>query len=217
MEDFAMDAIMTLEAEQPTRPVVNKGKALAGERAWVETVKTDIEAALARQGITVQTGYRLPYAVQIASYRNSDGSAVPAPVTRSHGYQTDMLIAEQIEGTEDWVPRVVVEFKLGDVTTHDALTYSAKAATHKSVHPYLRYGIVIGAYKGQVPLRLIRHGLHLDFMVTLASKELTATDRDRLAGVLRDEILASQTMSAMLAAKSNIWLVHKKLEVRSEG
>jgi hypothetical protein len=38
---------------------------MSAERDWVETVKADIEAALARKGlarkITVRTGYRLPY------------------------------------------------------------------------------------------------------------------------------------------------------------
>jgi hypothetical protein len=64
----------------------------------------------------------------------------PAPcqlvVDKPYGYQTDLLISERLDDGEDWTPRVVVEFKLGSVTTHDALTYSAKAATHKNVHPY---------------------------------------------------------------------------------
>ncbi len=43
-----------------------------------------------------------------------------------------------------WKPRVVVEAKLGKVTTNDAITYSQKASTHRAVHPYLRYGIMLG-------------------------------------------------------------------------
>jgi len=189
---------------------------MSGERAWVETVKADIETALAQQGITVETGLRLPYAVHVTGYRSaSDGLSVADPVIRSHGYQTDLLIAERLKGDGNWVPRVVVEFKLRSVSTHDALTYSAKAATHKNVHPYLRYGIVIGAYDGQVPVRLIRHGQNFDFMVTLASETLSNTDRDRLVGVLRSEVQASQTMSRLLSEKSDIWLLHKKLVVAS--
>jgi hypothetical protein len=162
---------------------------MAGERAWVETVKSDIEAVLAGKNITVETSHRLPYAAYVANYRSKPGElAVGEPVTKSHGYQTDLLIAERLGTAGDWVPRVVVEFKLGGVTSHDALTYSAKAATHKNVHPYLRYGIVIGGYRGPVPQRLIRHGQHFDFMVTLASEKLTDTDRERLVGLLRDEV-----------------------------
>jgi len=158
---------------------------MSRERDWVEAVKNDIEDTLTRQGITVAIGYNLPYAFQVGSYRTSSDEpptnrkrALPEPVTVSHGYQTDLLIGEQLD-TNVWVPRVVVEFKFGAVTTHDALTYSAKAATHKNVHPYLRYGIVIGGFEGQVPRRLIRHGDHFDFMATLASRSKKLSERDR--------------------------------------
>jgi hypothetical protein len=189
---------------------------MSAERAWVETVKADIGAAFAQQDIIVETSRRLPYAVHVASYRNTDGEAAFAdPVTTSHGYQTDLLIAERLEGSTNWVPRVVVEFKLGKVSTHDALTYSAKAATHKNVHPYLRYGIVIGSYDGPVPRRLIRHGHQFDFMVTLASEKLTETDRNRLVQLLQDEVHASRTMNTLFSGKSDVWLVHRKLATAS--
>src|SRR4051812_33602485 len=141
---------------------------MSREREWVERVKADVERALAGSGLTVETGYRLPYALQVAGYKKQAGELRAEGVTKHHGYETDLLIAEQ-EKTH-WVPRVVVEFKLGRVSTHDALTYSAKAATHKQVHPHLRYGIVIGGYDGPVPQRLLRHGNNFDFMLTLASE-----------------------------------------------
>jgi hypothetical protein len=189
--------------------MVNRGaQPMSGERAWVETVKADIEAALPR--LIVVTGHRLPYAFHVDSYRGKFGDQ-GAPESKAHGYQTDLLIAEQLDA--GWVPRVVVEFKLGSVTTHDALTYSAKAATHKNVHPNLRYGIVIGRFGGPVPRRLIRHGHHFDFMMTVAAEKLTTQDRNRLAQLLTDEVQASQTMSTLLAEKSKIRLLHRKLEV----
>ncbi len=149
------------------------------------------------KGIIVETSHRLPYAVFVTSYEGKPGqSAVREPITKSHGYQTDLLIAEQLDA-EQWIPRVVVEFKLGKINTHEALTYSAKAATHKDVHPYLRYGIVIGRYSGPVPQRLLRHGHHFDFMVTLASEKLTDTDRERLVQLLRKEVNASRMLSTL--------------------
>ncbi len=60
-------------------------------------------------------------------------------------YQTDLLISDATE--EAWTPRVVVECKLGRVSTHDALTYSTKASTLQHPPPYLRYGILIGGLK----------------------------------------------------------------------
>ena len=76
----------------------------------------------------------------------------------------------------DWVPRVVVEFKLG-FTTHDALTYSAKAATHKNIHPYLRYGVVIARGKAReaISSKMMRHGHNFDFMLILESAEFWVT------------------------------------------
>jgi hypothetical protein len=125
---------------------------MSSERDWVETVKLSVKAELARKRLTVATGHRLPYSMHVSAYNSKDdGLAVTDPVTETYGYQTDLLIAEQQEAAAQWVPRVVVEFKLGSVTTHDALTYSAKAATHKNVHPYLRYGIIIGGLDGPVP------------------------------------------------------------------
>lgn len=80
--------------------------------------------------------------------------------------QTDLSIVEHIDA-ERWTPRVVVEAKLGSVTTHDAITYSEKAATHRSVHPYLRYGIMLGEREHHpLPGRLYRHGAQFDFMVS---------------------------------------------------
>jgi hypothetical protein len=82
---------------------------MSGERDWVETVKADIDATLARKGITVRTGYRLPYSRQVFSYRSNSNEPVGE---QSHGYQTDLLISEQLAGTDNWAPRVVVEFKV---------------------------------------------------------------------------------------------------------
>jgi hypothetical protein len=124
----------------------------SGERKWVASLKADIDVAFERQNVIVQIGDPLLYTLHVSSYHSE--STKPRK-TSQNAYQTDLLISEQFTGSTDWVPRVVVEFKLGTVTTHDALTYSAKAAMHKNVHPYLRYGIVIGKHPKPVPRRLI--------------------------------------------------------------
>ena len=88
--------------------------------------------------ITVDAGRRLTYAYEIGRY-DTDGPKQP----RSAGYQTDLLVYDSYPNGE-WVPRVVIECKTDSVTTHDTLTYSTNAQTHKHVHPYLRYGLLIG-------------------------------------------------------------------------
>lgn len=186
---------------------------MSDEREWVKTVKAALKAEFRGGDLFVETDQRLPYAIPIASYSDRDGAPnlTDPKSERPHGYQTDLLIAEKLAGTTRWVPRVVVEFKLGRVGTHDVLTYSAKAATHKSVHPYLRYGIVIGKYEGPIPGRMIRHGHQFDFMVTLASEKLSKLDRERLVDLLKDEIAASRIIADMNANNANVHVLHRKL------
>lgn len=136
-----------------------------GEVAWVARLRPQLEAALQSlsfQGtkVRVDTGYRLPYAYEVTRY-NED-----APDRqRIARYETDLLVYDDLPEGKLWVPRVVVECKIKGVTTHDALTYSSKAATHKHVHPYLRYGPLIDSYGSAVlPARLVRHGAYFDFM-----------------------------------------------------
>lgn len=186
---------------------------MTSEREWVETVKLDISKSFSDEGLTVETQKRLPYAYYAMGYSEQQGkSHALQDRFGSPGYSTDMIITEPL-GSSAWIPRVVVEFKLGSVTTHDALTYSAKAATHKSVHPYLRYGIVIGKHAGPVPRRLTRHGQQFDFMLTLESEKLSRSDRGRLIQLLMEEVDASRVMSNLMVGKSRISLFHRKLVV----
>jgi len=195
-----------------------RDKTMSTEKEWVEGLRGDIEKMMDGQNISVRIGVKLPYRIHIASYSDK------APNEEPHqDYQTDLLLAEPINNNSgNWVPRVVVEFKLGHekkgsgtgINTHDVLAYSAKAASHKSLHPYLRYGIIVGGYPREIPKRLIWHGHQFDFMVTLASQDkLTARERDTLCELLQDEVRASRDMSTLLLSKPkhNIRLVHRKL------
>ena len=130
-----------------------------GETAWVRTLlprlQRDLQSCAERDScVGVEAGRRLAYANEISGYDADTDEPHPS---RRPGYQTDLLVFDQSRDKKSWVPRVVIECKVVGVTTHDALTYGAKAATHKHVHPYLRYGILIGDYGTAVPARLVRH------------------------------------------------------------
>jgi hypothetical protein len=57
---------------------------MSSERAWVETVKADIEGALRQERVTVATSHRLPYAFHVDSYRSKVGElAVSDPEPKS--------------------------------------------------------------------------------------------------------------------------------------
>lgn len=85
------------------------------------------------------------------------------PMRGDSAFQTDLCVFEQ--KADVLIPRVVLEFKT-NITTHDVITYSAKARKHKQVYPYLRYGVVISKQK-TVPGRLFVHNESLDFAAAL--------------------------------------------------
>jgi hypothetical protein len=90
------------------------------------------------------------------------------PVRGDSAFQTDLCVFEAKSQTVE-IPRVVLEFKVR-ITTHDVLTYSAKARKHKQVYPYLRYGLVVSD-EAIVPRRFFVHNESLDFFAALRGIE----------------------------------------------
>ena len=166
------------------------------EKEWVKSIIPDIEQLLKKsdKNIHVVDGHRLSYANEVLTY----GSDNKPDDQKSIGYETDILIYEQLNET-NWKPRVVIETKLGSVTTHDAITYSQKAQTHKYVHPYLRYGILIDDREHYpLPGRLFRHGQHFDFMLAWKSIKVDKKEFKRLVDIIIEEIQASRTLDEIL-------------------
>lgn len=156
------------------------------EKEWVALIVEFLRPKLADK-CDAKIGYRLPYSLEIVRY--SDEATITQPIA----YQTDILITE--EDDNGWLPRIVIEAKIGNVTTHDAITYSQKAANHKAVHPYLRYGIILGAWKDSaLPGRLFRHGAHFDFMFAFAGTEPSQVEGERFVSLIENEIGSSRTL-----------------------
>jgi hypothetical protein len=89
------------------------------------------------------------------------------------------------------LPRVVLEFKAG-ISTHDVLTYSAKARKHKQVYPYLRYGVVV-SHESVVPHRFFIHNEALDFFAALKNTEKKRLG-DFFSRLIKREVETSQRM-----------------------
>lgn len=83
------------------------------------------------------------------------------PSRGSSAFQTDICICEVINGLQ--YPRVVVEFKT-KITSHDVITYSAKAEKHKSIYPCLRYGL-LASEEPYTPSKLFVHNEGMDFFI----------------------------------------------------
>ena len=143
--------------------------------------------------IFVDDQKKLPYAFEVKSYNE-----------KSHGrrninkYATDLLIYEKLD-ENNWKPRIVIEGKINSVTTHDAISYSQKASSHKNVHPYLRYGILIGNRKHYpLPGRLFRHGENFDFMVSFKKYEPSEKEWDNFINIVEKELRISNKLEEML-------------------
>lgn len=167
------------------------------EREWVESIIGDIQNSLQvhlGNNIEVTSGFKLSYTNEVLSYRK-EGLAEDV---RTVKYETDIIIKEIINN-DLWKPRVIIETKLGSITTHDAITYSQKANTQKQVHPYLRYGILIGK-RDHYPLpgRLFRHGQNFDFMQSWKGEKALESEMKTLVDILVAEIQASRTLEEIL-------------------
>jgi hypothetical protein len=190
---------------------------MATEKEWVISLEARLtgvfqESDLDDCQVRVCAHERLTYAYEVLSY-DKEARRVPC----SSGFQTDLLIYDTNQ-REDWIPRVVVECKQG-ITTHDALTYSTKAALHKQVHPYLRYGILIGGYDTALPGRLIRHGAYFDFMMFWSSQDPTREEWEEFISVLTEEVKASRILKTLLTgtrsrSRMKFWLLHRALRLR---
>ena len=164
------------------------------ETEWVEFVADAVRGGIAGsdQSLKIETQLKLPYGYEIRAYRQER-----EPESEAIEFATDFIVVENLDG--GWKPRVVVEAKVGSVTTHDAITYSQKAANHRAVFPYLRYGIMIGNRQHYpLPGRLYRHGTQFDFMISFQRYEPSPREIAAFRGVLMAEVEASQALERMI-------------------
>jgi len=163
------------------------------ENEWTETIKELLQSSELGEGIEVSTLTKLPYTMEVTSFTLDF-----EPETRSSlPFETDLLIYEK--SAEVIVPRVVIEAKFGSITTHDAITYSYKAQSHKSIIPFLRYGIMIGN-RGHYPLpgRLFRHGSNFDFMISFCGEKANDSEKKSFVELVKKEILYSKQLEEII-------------------
>ena len=174
------------------------------ERQWVNGFIKRLDDELAKTTqkgfvMSARDGTKLAYACEIQKY-GPDGT----PVITTNKYETDILISD-ISTDGSWIPRVIVECKLKKVTTHDALTYSAKASSHRAVHPYLRYGFLAGGRTDYaLPARLIRHGQQFDFMISWKEMKASPTEWKSFCSLIVEEAEASRKMQLLLTDNRSI-------------
>jgi hypothetical protein len=154
---------------------------LMNEQEWVDLITRKLKASFVGSSLLIEQGKMVPYAHEVLYY-----SATGKPYYRQRKYETDILISD-IAADNTTKPRVIIEAKIKSVTTHEAITYSQKAFAHKHIHPYLRYGIILGKHHS-LPGRLFRHGVHFDFMQSFVDFEPTAAEWENFLRIVKDEI-----------------------------
>jgi hypothetical protein len=192
---------------------------MVNERTWASELGERLQKALntklpQNSNIRVDAHRRIIYAHEVENYEGEN------PIrSRNSYFETDISVwDERDDGT--FTPRVVIETKLRKVSTHDALTYSTKASSHKQVHPYLRYGILVGEYGDRpLPGRLFRHGAYFDFMVIWDKLRSTSIEWRDFLSLIISEIKTSCTIEEMLRKnrmkrRPNIRLIYRQLKMK---
>lgn len=187
------------------------------ENEWTSSICEKLKEFLEPEGLYADTLQKIPYSQEIIRYSDEWEPEYLTP-TR---FETDLVIYEKAEGKN--IPRVIVEAKLRNVTTHDAITYSYKAEKHKNITPYLRYGIMIGDRKKYpLPGRLFRHGTNFDFMFSFSGTEPSKEEWDSYIEMLLKEVDYSRVMEEMLhdsrsSDRKHYYMLQKQLVLKEFG
>ena len=161
------------------------------ENEWTRSIADKLEPVIAP--LRISTLQKIPYLREIEAY-----SLDWTPVDREpESFETDMIIYEESAGAI--VPRVIIESKLGTITTHDAITYSHKVEMHKAVTPFLRYGVMLGNRTTYpLPGRLYRHGTNFDFMFSFVGVEPQDYEWASFVELIQREVTYSWQLEEML-------------------
>ena len=141
----------------------------------------------------IKRGGNLLYALEI----DASGQVRPKEKERKdpkpgqlYAFQTDLMI----EKVHPSIPLVVLELKYGVFSTHDVLTYSAKASRHKQVYPYLRYGFVLGGSRS-LSKKFLAHNQGIDFATSVYN---LAADGQKLIKLVERQIDDAEMLAAAM-------------------
>jgi hypothetical protein len=154
-------------------------------------------------GYELVHGQSLLYQVLVDEKLQFQPSKPLLPTRGDGAFETDLLVTRV---TEPKTPLVVIEIKRS-LSTHDVLTYSAKAAKHKNVYPYLRYGIVFsGELPARIPGRFFAHNSALDFAMAISDEN----DKDflpqcsKLVVLVQDQIAVSEDLIRLMGGATKV-------------
>lgn len=166
------------------------------ENDWTKSICDLLNDQDFSEEIHIDTLKKIPYAFEISHF--NEEWELDADSFDKTAFETDLVINEKADGKI--IPRVIVEAKVGTVTTHDAITYSHKAMYHKNVIPFVRYGIMLGARETYpLPGRLFRHGTNFDFLFSFVGYEPTEVEKKQFVAMVKREIEYSRQIEEILS------------------
>ena len=166
------------------------------ENDWTKSICELLQEGVLGENIFIDVLKKIPYAFEISAL--DEAWEVVADGFDKTSFETDMVVYEKQNGKI--VPRVIIESKVGTVTTHDAITYSHKAMYHKNVIPFVRYGIMLGARETYpLPGRLFRHGTNFDFLFSFVDYEPSEKEIATFIDMLKREITYSRQIEEILS------------------
>ncbi|MBQ8260307.1 MAG: hypothetical protein IJY97_12185 [Clostridia bacterium] len=166
------------------------------ENDWTRSICELLQKQDLGENINVDVLKKIPYAFEISSF-NDDWEIEPHNFSDT-SFETDMVVYEKSNGSI--IPRVIIESKVGTVTTHDAITYSHKAMYHKNVIPFMRYGIMLGARETYpLPGRLFRHGTNFDFLFSFVDYAPSNKELSSFVEMIKKEIIYSRQIEEILS------------------
>ena len=158
------------------------------------------------------TNVKLPYGTVIKDFDKNWNASYSE---KENKFATDLVIYEEKDGKR--IPRVVIEAKFKNVTTHDAITYGKKAVLHKNLMPALRYGLMIGSMEDRdLQWRLFEHGGDFDFMFCFKAEEPNDEEQEAFSNLVDSEIENSKKLEKMFDTRhrrSGIYCLQKDVKL----
>ena len=210
------------------------------ESVWQENLQKRLEEELIGNLGTkfkILSGKHLIYSSIIYGYMEDFSEPIHTGKKATSKYQTDLMVSEISDGVT--IPRVIIELKQlkkdtkenrYGLHTHDGIVYNEKAKRHKTVHPYLRYGMAINGvpgdeYRQDVPWRLLTSSVFFDFVINLrhgpygdeTEGENDQEDFDKLKDFITQEVKTSIILEGLYKSEGRISSFQKKIEWGESG
>ena len=196
------------------------------EEKWVEKIKDLLNEHFKGIKYHAETQVGLPYDIMLMEFKKIDSKKDghlnltdndKSKNNKKDSFTTDLLIYEDLPDG-NIIPRVVIEAKIKDATTHDVITYAKKAIKHRALMPALRYGLMIGANNSEsLTWKHFAHGTDFDFMFSFRTEEPDNDEQAKFCEILDAEIECSQELGKIFESKNKnfgICCVHRKLEIK---